>query len=68
MLDDTIVDYTERTTPGSFRKVGTEAANLRENIALKLGIPVSSVALDSLEWLGFFSNENSNTLRPHLSR
>ncbi|HNY52586.1 MAG TPA: saccharopine dehydrogenase C-terminal domain-containing protein [Bacteroidales bacterium] len=58
MLDDTIVNYTGKDYAGFLsERSGLEAANLRENLALKLGIPVSSVALDSLEWLGFFSNE-----------
>lgn len=58
MLDDTIIDYTGKDYAGFLsERSGLGVSNLRENLALKLGIPVSSVALDSLEWLGFFGNE-----------
>jgi len=36
---------------------GVDKSGLRENIASKLGIKADSVAMKSLEWLGFFSNE-----------
>ncbi len=36
---------------------GSDKAGLRKNIASKIGIKEDSVAMQSLEWLGFFSNE-----------
>jgi len=58
MLDDTTDDYTGLDYAGflAFRN-GIEKSGLRKSIALKLGIKEDSVAMQSLEWLGFFSNE-----------
>jgi saccharopine dehydrogenase-like NADP-dependent oxidoreductase len=58
MLDDTIIDYTGKDYAEFLsERSGLGTSNLRDNLALKLGIPVSSDALESLEWLGFFGNE-----------
>ncbi len=61
MLDDTINDYTGRDYAGFLaERAGTGTTNLRKNIAHKLGISEHSAAMESLEWLGFFSNEQMN--------
>jgi len=61
MLDDTLIDYTGMDYSGFLaERGGMGTSNLRKNIAHKLGIPEGSRAMDSLEWLGFFSNEKMN--------
>jgi saccharopine dehydrogenase (NADP+, L-glutamate forming) len=61
MLDDTINDYTGRDFAGFIaERAGTDTVDLRKKVALKLGIPDCSVAMESLEWLGFFSSEKMN--------
>ncbi len=58
MLDDTIEDYTGMDYAGFLAaRNGVDKSGLRKNIASKLGIKEDSVAMKSLEWLGFFSNE-----------
>ncbi|MBW6498498.1 MAG: saccharopine dehydrogenase NADP-binding domain-containing protein [Bacteroidales bacterium] len=37
-----------------------DASNIREKVARFLGLPADAYALDALEWLGLFSNENMN--------
>jgi saccharopine dehydrogenase-like NADP-dependent oxidoreductase len=61
MLDDTINDYSGMDYAGFIaERAGTDTAGLREKISLKLEIPEESVAIESLEWLGFFSGEKMN--------
>jgi saccharopine dehydrogenase (NADP+, L-glutamate forming) len=61
MLDDTINDYSGMDYAGFIaERAGTDTVDLRKKVALKLGIPEGSVAMDSLEWLGFFSGEKMN--------
>lgn len=58
MLDDTVIDYTGMSFAGFLaERAGFETADLRKNVAEKLGLTEESVAMESLEWLGFFSNE-----------
>jgi len=58
MLDDTIIDYTGMDYAGFIaERTGVDTGYLKDKVAMKLGISVESVALESLEWLGFFSNE-----------
>jgi len=58
MLDDTIIDYTGMDYAGFLaERSGFDTEDLREKVAMKLGIPERSVALESLQWLGFFSDE-----------
>jgi saccharopine dehydrogenase-like NADP-dependent oxidoreductase len=61
MLDDTIIDYSG-TSYGGFlaERAGLSPSDLRNKVALKVGIPEGSVAMESLEWLGFFSDEQMN--------
>jgi len=64
MLDDSSVDYTGKTLAGFIaERAGIEKNNLREKIAVKLGVPVDSSAIQSLEWLGFFSEEKLDYTR-----
>jgi len=58
MLDDTIIDYSGKDYC-SFLAERSElaATDLKKNISEKLGIKEDSPATESLEWLGFFSNE-----------
>jgi saccharopine dehydrogenase-like NADP-dependent oxidoreductase len=58
MLDDTVADYSGMDYSGFLaERSGTEKSGLRKNIAVRLGIPETSTAIQSLEWLGFFSDE-----------
>ena len=58
MLDDSIKNY-HRKSYAEFlaERSGLEVKDLKKNIALKLGIPVESTAIESLDYLGFFNNE-----------
>jgi saccharopine dehydrogenase-like NADP-dependent oxidoreductase len=61
MLNDTIIDYSGMDYAGFIaERAGTDTTDLRKKVALKLAIPEGSVAMESLEWLGFFSNEKMN--------
>jgi saccharopine dehydrogenase (NADP+, L-glutamate forming) len=61
MLDDDIEDYTGMDYSGFLAsRCGLEKTGLRKNVAIRLGIKEDSVAINSLEWLGFFSNEKLN--------
>ncbi len=61
MLDDTVMDYTGMDYSGFLAgRAGIGVANLRKNISDRLGISELSAAMESLEWLGFFSNERMN--------
>jgi saccharopine dehydrogenase-like NADP-dependent oxidoreductase len=61
MLDDTIIDYTGTDYAGFLaERADLNSTDLRKKVALKLGIPEESVAMESLQWLGFFSNEQMN--------
>jgi saccharopine dehydrogenase-like NADP-dependent oxidoreductase len=61
MLDDTIIDYTGMDYSGFLgERSGIGTPDFRKKIAHKLGIPEGSVAMESLEWLGFFSSEKMN--------
>jgi len=58
MLDDVTDDYTGMDYAGFLAsRNGVEKAGLRKSIASKLGIKEESVAIQSLDWLGFFGNE-----------
>lgn len=58
MLNDSVADY-ERMSYAEFiaERAGVEKTDLRKNLAAKLGIPESSTAMKSLEFLGFFEDE-----------
>jgi saccharopine dehydrogenase (NADP+, L-glutamate forming) len=58
MLDDTVVDY-EGMTYADFlaERSGLNVKNLKNEIAIRLGVPESSPAITSFEFLGFFSDE-----------
>jgi len=61
MLDDSIIDYTGMDYSGFLaERAGLSKNDLRNKVALKLGISEKSIAIESLEWLGFFSNEKLN--------
>lgn len=60
MLDDTSGDYSGMSYAQFMAgRIGshTNTENLKEKLAGKAGLPVSPKALESLEWLGFFSDE-----------
>jgi saccharopine dehydrogenase-like NADP-dependent oxidoreductase len=64
MLDDVIIDYSGMDYAGFLsERAATGNIDLRKKVALKLGIPEGSVAMESLEWLGFFSGEKMNAGR-----
>lgn len=61
MLDDSIIDYTGMDYSDFLaERAGLGKNGLRKKVALKLGIAENSVAVESLEWLGFFGNEQMN--------
>ena len=61
MLDDTVKDYSGMSYADFLaERTGTGAVDIRTQVALKLGVPEGSLAMESLEWLGFFSNEKMN--------
>jgi len=58
MLDDPITDYTGMDYAGFLAdRSGFDTIDLRKKVAMKLGIAEDSVAMESFEWLGFFSGE-----------
>lgn len=61
MLDDSIIDYTGMDYSGFLaERAGLSANDLRKKVAMKLVIAEKSIAVESLEWLGFFGNEQMN--------
>ncbi|MGB8490996.1 MAG: saccharopine dehydrogenase C-terminal domain-containing protein [Bacteroidales bacterium] len=59
MLDSARKDYTGMTYREFIaERAGTGSAGLKKEIASKLGIPEDSVAINSLEFLGMFSDES----------
>jgi saccharopine dehydrogenase-like NADP-dependent oxidoreductase len=58
LLDDTPNDYSGMSYADFLaERTGSGVNKIRRNIALKLGINENSTAMESLEWLGFFSSE-----------
>ena len=59
MLDDTTTDYTGKTYAGFIAERSGLLNNddLRKNLSLKLGLPKNSIAFNSFEWLGLFSQQ-----------
>jgi saccharopine dehydrogenase-like NADP-dependent oxidoreductase len=58
MLDDAPNDYNGMSYAEFLaERAGSGITNLKRNIAVKLGISEKSTAMESLEWLGFFSSE-----------
>jgi saccharopine dehydrogenase-like NADP-dependent oxidoreductase len=58
MLDDTAYNYSGKSYIEFLsERSGLEIKNLRNALALKLGIPAQSTAIQSLDYLGFFSDE-----------
>lgn len=58
MLDDAPNDYSGMSYAEFLaERTGSGITNLKRNIAVKLGISEKSTAMESLEWLGFFSSE-----------
>jgi len=58
LLDETENDYHDMSYAGFLaERSGLEEKNLMSNLAKRLGLPLSSPALQSLDYLGFFSDE-----------
>jgi saccharopine dehydrogenase-like NADP-dependent oxidoreductase len=58
MLDDTVKDYQGKSYAEFLaERGGTEVNDLKKNIALRLGIAEGSPPIESLDYLGFFSDE-----------
>jgi saccharopine dehydrogenase-like NADP-dependent oxidoreductase len=58
MLDDTAYDYSGKSYIEYLsERSGLEIKDLRKKLAGKLGIPMQSTAIKSLDYLGFFSDE-----------
>jgi saccharopine dehydrogenase (NADP+, L-glutamate forming) len=61
MLDDSIRDYSGMSwVEFMAERAGTGVENLRDHLMNRPGMAGTSVAIKSLEWLGFFSNEKMN--------
>jgi saccharopine dehydrogenase-like NADP-dependent oxidoreductase len=61
MLDDTLKDYSGMSYAEFIaERGGTKVNDLKKNIALRLGTDDKSTAMESLEFLGFFSDEKLN--------
>jgi saccharopine dehydrogenase (NADP+, L-glutamate forming) len=58
MLDDSVKDY-HRMSYADFlaERSGLEVIDLKQNLAKKLRVSMKSVVIQSLDFLGFFSNE-----------
>jgi saccharopine dehydrogenase (NADP+, L-glutamate forming) len=58
LLDDSVIDYEGMTYAGFLAERGsTVVKDLKKNIASRLGISEISPAIESLDYLGFFSEE-----------
>jgi len=58
MLDDTADDYSGKSYAEFLaERSGLNIKDLKSNLSLKLGISMQSAAIQSLDYLGFFSNE-----------
>jgi saccharopine dehydrogenase-like NADP-dependent oxidoreductase len=58
MLDDAITDYSGMSYADFIaERAGTKTNHIRKNLALKLGLSETSAALESFDFLGFFSDE-----------
>jgi saccharopine dehydrogenase (NADP+, L-glutamate forming) len=58
MLDDSVKNYLGMSYAGFLaERSGLETRDLKKNLAGKLGVPVNSAAIESLDFLGFFSEE-----------
>jgi saccharopine dehydrogenase (NADP+, L-glutamate forming) len=58
MLDDSVKDYHGMTFCEFLaERGGMDKKDLKNQLAKKLGVPVTSVAIQALEFLGFFSDE-----------
>jgi saccharopine dehydrogenase-like NADP-dependent oxidoreductase len=58
MLDDMADDYSGKSYAEFLSKLsGLKVKDLKENLSMKLGISMQSVAIQSLDFLGFFSDE-----------
>lgn len=61
MLDDTIKDYSGFSNAEFLaERSGSGVSYLRKNLSEKLSVAEKSAAMESLEWLGFFSDEKMN--------
>ena len=58
MFDDTVKYYSRKSYRDFLAEIsGLKVQNLKKSIALRLGIPVGSAAIESLDYLGFFSDD-----------
>jgi saccharopine dehydrogenase (NADP+, L-glutamate forming) len=61
MLDDTVIDYSGKSYADFLaERAGTGINTLEETILKRTGISENSLAMESLKWLGFFSDEKMN--------
>jgi saccharopine dehydrogenase-like NADP-dependent oxidoreductase len=58
MLDDSVKNYESMSYAGFLaERSGLKVNDLKKNLAKKLGVSIKSAALQSLDFLGFFSDE-----------
>ena len=61
MLDDEVNDYKDMTYAGFLaERANMNSTELKKNISLRLAVNQKSPAIDSLDYLGFFSGEKMN--------
>jgi saccharopine dehydrogenase-like NADP-dependent oxidoreductase len=61
MLDDSVKNYHGMSCADFLaEKSGLEVNNLKKNLAKRLGVSLKSAAIQSLDFLGFFSDEKLN--------
>ena len=63
MLDDSVKNYQSMSYAGFLaERGGLEVNNLKNNLAKSLGVSLNSIAIQSLDFLGFFSDEKLHYL------
>jgi saccharopine dehydrogenase (NADP+, L-glutamate forming) len=58
MLDDTIVDYSDKTYAGFIaERGGLKGIEIKNELCEKTGLKPENIAIKALEWLGFFADK-----------
>lgn len=64
LLDETIIDYTGKDYAGFIAdRAETDISRIRGKVARRLELDEKSTAMKSLDWLGFFSDEEMNVTK-----
>jgi saccharopine dehydrogenase-like NADP-dependent oxidoreductase len=61
MLDDSVKNYYMKSYAEFLAEIaGSEVKDLKKNLVKRLGVPIESAAIQTLEYLGFFNDEKLN--------